>query len=217
MKVTKLLSQKKDPSRVNIYIDGEFFCGLSLDSIAKFNIYVDRDIEGEELDEILFEELKNRFLTRAFSYISRSIRSEFQLRRYLKDLSIKKKGVWYSDVDKDSIENLVNEVVEKLKEYDYLDDERFAEEFILSRIKNKPRGKNILLSELMSKGINKEIALEKLEKLVEDEYDILRRVYVKKFREQKIGMRDNKKIDFLRRKGFNWDLIEKFINNESEE
>ena len=28
-------------------------------------------------------------------------------------------------------------------------------------------------------------------------------------------MDDRKKIDFFRRKGFNWDLIEKFINDES--
>ena len=70
---------------------------------------------------------------------------------------------------------------------------------------------------MISKGISKEIAEKKLEELVEDEYDILKRVYEKKYGESKITKEDRKKIDFLLRKGFNWDLIERLINNESEE
>ncbi|NLB12267.1 recombination regulator RecX, partial [Candidatus Dojkabacteria bacterium] len=61
MKVTKLVSQKRDPDRVNMYIDEEFFCGISLDGIAKFNIYLGKELEESDLEEILFEELKNRF------------------------------------------------------------------------------------------------------------------------------------------------------------
>jgi regulatory protein len=215
MKVTKLSSQKKDSSRVNLYIDGEFFCGLSLDCIAKFNIYLGKKIEEKELELILLDELKSRFSQRAMSYISRTIKTEFQLRRYLKTLSIKKKGIWYNDISKEQLEEIFNEVVDKLKEYDYLNDEEFAHHFVLSRIKNKPRGKSVLISELMSKGVDKEIALRKVDQLVEDEYDILKRVYNKRFKGEKITIRDNKKIDFLKRKGFNWDLIKKLLEDES--
>ena len=69
----------------------------------------------------------------------------------------------------------------------------------------------------MSKGVNKEIARKKVDELVEDEYEVLKRTYRKKFREENITIRDSKKIDFLKRKGFSWDLIEKLIKNESEE
>ncbi len=217
MKVTKLSSQKKDSSRVNIYIDEEFFCGISLDSVAKFNLYVGAELDEIELGEILKNELLNRFFQRAMSYISRSVKTEFQLRRYLKDLSIKKKNVWYSEIEKDELERIFNEVISKLTKYGYIDDSVFAEQFVLSRIKNKPRGKMVLISELISKGVSKDIATEKVDELVEDEYDMLRKIYEKKFGSEKISLRDRKKIDFLMRKGFNWDLIERFINNEPEE
>lgn len=217
MKVTKLSSQKKDSSRVNMYIDDEFFCGLSLDSVAKFDIYDGKELSEEQLHKLLFEELKEKFTQRALSYVSRSIKTEFQLRRYLKTLSIKKKGSWYNDVESDILEEIFNEVIAKLNDYGYIDDEQFAEQFVLSRIRNRPRGKMILISELMSKGVEKEVAKEKVDELIEDEYDLLRKTYEKKYSNESITIRDNKKIDFLKRKGFSWDLINKLIQDESEE
>lgn len=216
MKVTQLSSQKKDSSRVNLYVDGEFFCGLSLDAVAKFGIYQGREIEEKELAEILVDELKNRFFQRAMSYISRAIKTEYQMRRYLKTLSIKKKGTWYKEIEEDQLEDIIEEIITKLKEYDYLDDEEFAFQFITSRIRTKPRGKQVLVSELMSKGVDKDLAKEKVDELVADEYDVLRRVYEKKYKGEKITIRDNKKIDFLKRKGFNWDLIKQLIEDESQ-
>ncbi len=216
MKVTQLSSQKKDPSRVNLYIDEEFFCGLSLDAVAKFAIYKGREIEEKELAEILVDELKNRFAQRAMSYISRAIKTEYQMRRYLKTLSIKKKGTWYKDIRDDQLQEIFDGIIAKLKGYGYLDDEEFAFQFINSRIRSKPRGKRVLVSELMSKGVNKDLAKKKVDELVEDEYDVLRRVYEKKYKGDKITIRDNKKIDFLKRKGFNWDLIKQLIEDESE-
>lgn len=216
MKVTQLSSQKKDSSRVNMYIDGEFFCGLSLDSVAKFNIYDGLEIEYEQLQEILFEELKTKFSQRALSYVSKTVKTEFQLRRYLKTLSIKKKGSWYKEVEKEKLEEIFNEVIDKLNKYGYIDDEQFAQQFILSRIRNRPRGKMILVSELMSKGVDKEIARKKVEELVEDEYEVLKKTYEKKYKGENITIRDRKKIDFLKRKGFSWDLINKLIKDESE-
>lgn len=214
MKVTKLVSQKRDPDRVNMYIDEEFYCGISLDGIAKFNIYLGKELEESDLEEILFEELKNRFFQRAINYISRAIKTEVQLKRYLRELSFKKKGKWFTDVSKESLEEIINDTAERLKEYNYLNDEVFAEEFLQSRIKNRPRGKAVLLSELISKGVNAELAKEKVEELVEDEYVMLKRIYEKKYGNENMSIQDSKKIDFLRRKGFSWDLINEFLNNE---
>jgi regulatory protein len=214
MKVTKLVSQKRNPDRVNMYIDEEFFCGISLDGIAKFNIYLGKELEESDLEEILFEELKNRFFQRAIDYISRAIKTEVQLKRYLRELSFKKKGKWFTDVSKESLEEIINDTAERLKEYNYLNDEVFAEEFLQSRMKNRPRGKSVLLSELISKGVNAELAKEKVEELVEDEYVMLKRIYEKKYGNENMSIQDSKKIDFLRRKGFSWDLINEFLNNE---
>jgi len=148
-------------------------------------------------------------------FLDRSPKTERQVRIYLKDLSFKKKGKWFESLGGDILSKIIEKVVSKLNEYKYIDDERFAELFVSSRMKNKPRGKDVLRMELLSKGVSKDIALKVINLLVEDEASLLVETYRKKYKEEKITKNDRKKIDFLRRKGFNWDLIEQFINNES--
>lgn len=217
MKITKLATQERNTERVNMFLDDKFACGLSLNSVAKFNLYIGKELSGEEYGEILHHDLTERVFNRAVTYISKAVKSEKQVRIYLSNLLFKKRGVWFEKLDKDSGNEIVDFTIEKLKSYSYINDEEFAEQFVLSRMKSKPRGKYILVSELISKGVSKDIAEEKVNELVADEYSILQRVYEKKYGESKISKEDRKKIDFLLRKGFNWDLIEKYINNESEE
>jgi len=217
MKITKLATQERNVERVSMFLDEKFSCGLSLNSVAKFNLYIGKELSDEEYGEILHHDLSERVFNRAVTYISRGVKSEKQIRTYLNNLLFKKKGAWFEDLSKDVGNEIVDFAVEKLKSYSYINDEEYAEQFVLSRIKSKPRGKYILVSELISKGISKDIAERKVNELVEDEYSILQRVYEKKFGESKISKEDRKKIDFLLRKGFDWDLIERYINNESEE
>lgn len=215
MKVTALETQKRDSSRLNMYIDENFFCGISLNVVAQFGIYQGKELSEDELKEVLNAELKARFFDRAVSYLVRSPKTEFQVRRYLKDLAFKKKGKWFQDISKEELQNIEENIVSRLLEYEYIDDEKYAQMFVESRIKNKPRGKNILLGELISKGVSRDTAQKVLGEMLEDEYSILVATYRKRFKEESISFDDRKKIDFLRRKGFNWDLIESFINNES--
>ncbi len=215
MVVTLLESQKKDPSRVNLYIDGNFFCGISVNTIAKYSLYVGKTIEQSTLDSLFFSELESRFFDRAISFLESAPKTEKQVKQYLKELAFKKKGKWFDSLDSETFSKILEIVVGKLNEYQYIDDERYAELFVASRMKNKPRGKDILVMELMSKGVSKDIAMKVVNNLVEDEYSLLVDTYTKKYKEEKITFEDRKKIDFLRRKGFNWDLIEKYINDES--
>jgi len=215
MKITALETQKRDNSRLNMYIDENFFCGISLNVVAKFGIYQGKELSDNELNEILNAELRERFFDRAVSFIIRSPKTEFQVRRYLKDLAFKKKGKWFQDISKEELQSIEEDIVSRLLEYEYIDDKKYAQMFVESRIKNKPRGKNILFGELISKGVSRDTTQKVLGEIVEDEYGILVATYRKRFKEEKISFEDRKKIDFLRRKGFNWDLIENFINNES--
>lgn len=217
MKVTKLAQQERNAERVNMFLDEKFACGLSLNTVAKYNIYVGKEIGDDEYRSLLYDDLGERLFNRAINYLGSSIRTAKQIKTYLRNLLFKKKGIWFEELEKDSREELISNVMGKLEKYSYLNDSEFAEAFITSRIKNKPRGKNILLGELLAKGVSKEIAEEKLAELVDDEYDMLKRAYEKKYKDEKFGIRDKKKIDFLLRKGFSWSLIETFINNEFEE
>ena len=215
MKITALESQKKDPSRVSIYVDGLFYCGVSVNNIARYSLYTGKDVEEKTLENMKFSELVDRFFDRAISFLERAPKTERQIKQYLKELAFKKKGKWFEELNNEDFSKISEIVLGKLNEYKYIDDKRYAELFVSSRMRTKPRGKDILIMELISKGVSKDIALEVVSSLVEDEYGLLKQTYYKKYKEEKVTMEDRKKIDFLRRKGFNWDLIEQFINNES--
>lgn len=217
MRVSKLEYQKRDSNRVNLYIDGKFFCGISLDTLAKESLYEGLEIEDTVLNHILVEELSLRFWIRVLEYISRSPKSEYQIVKYLKELKFKKKNIWYKedlDIDWDS---LISNIVERLKKYKYIEDESFARMFVQSRMRSKPRGKSVLIGELLSKGISKDIAQLVCEQEVVDEYSLLRDVFKKKYKGRLFDERDSKMVNFLLRKGFSWDLIQRLKEDDFKE
>ncbi|PKN02710.1 hypothetical protein CVU76_01595 [Candidatus Dojkabacteria bacterium HGW-Dojkabacteria-1] len=217
MLITKLEYQKRDPNRVNLYLEGKFFCGISLDTLAKEALYEGLNIEEEVLDRIVKEELKARFLSRALEYISKSPKTEFQIKKYLKELKFKKKNIWYKEGIEIDWESMIDSIVLKLKELKYIDDENFARMFVQSRMRIKPRGKNVMISELISKGVSKDTAQMVCDEEVEDEYELLKKTFRKKYKGKKLDTKDSKMVGFLYRKGFSWDLIEKLSNDDTEE
>ncbi|OGC44260.1 hypothetical protein A2400_00955 [candidate division WS6 bacterium RIFOXYB1_FULL_33_14] len=215
MRVSKIEYQKRDPNRVNLYIDEEFFCGISLDTLASENLYEGLEITQEVLDRIVQRDLRSRFLTRVTEYLSHSPKTEFQVYRYLKNLKFKKKNIWFKEEIYLDWDTLFDEIVGKLKEYKYIDDESFARSFVSSRLRNKPRGKSVLISELISKGVSKDIAEMVCNEDIPDELEVLRNTFEKKYRDKKFDINDSKMVGFLQRKGFNWDLIQQFSQNDT--
>ena len=216
MVITKIEYQKKDPERVNIYVDGEFFCGISLNVLAKENLYEGLTVDEQTLDRILKEDLESRFMNRAVEYLSHTAKTEFQVRKYLRDLKFKKKDIWFKEDVVLDWDNLFNQIIDSLKKYKYIDDEEFARSFVQSRLRVKPRGKSILISELLSKGVSKEIAQRVCDEEIKDEMDVLRDTFKKKYKEERFNIQNQKMVSYLLRKGFSWDLIEQFERNESE-
>ncbi len=217
MIVTKLEYQKRDPNRVNLYIDGKFFCGISIDTLAKESLYEGLSINDDTLERILYEELQSRFQNRAMEYLSKSPKSEFQIFKYLKDLRFKKKGVWYKEDLQVDWDSMFEKIVGRLKDFHLINDEEYARMFVQSRLRNRPRGKNILIAELLSKGISKEIAQLICDEEITDEYEVLKNTFRKKFRGKAFSKEDQRMVGFLMRKGFSWDLIEKLEYDTEEQ
>ena len=215
MIVSKIEYQKRDPNRVNLYIDGDFFCGISLDTLASENLYEGLDISEEVLDRLLQRDLKSRFLTRVSEYLSHSPKTEFQVYRYLKNLKFKKKNNWFKEDINIDWEKFFDEIVGKLREYKYIDDENFARSFVQSRMRNKPRGRSVLIGELMAKGVSKEIAETVCGEEIVDELELLKSTFEKKYRGKNFDIKDSKMVSFLQRKGFSWDLIERFNRDDT--
>ena len=209
MIVTKLLAKPLD--KVLLYVDDEPISQISLNSIAKYNIYINREISEEELEEILTQDLAQTLFDKSIHYSSISPKTEKQFRTHIEKI-IKDNEV---PLEESIIHSVTEDTIQKLKDYDYINDRKYAEEFVLSRIRNKPKGKQSLVYELVGKGIDKDLAEEIVSSTVSDEYDLLKKSFYKKYKTYEISFEDSKKISFLQRNGFSWDLIEQFIRENS--
>lgn len=109
-------------------------------------------------------------------------------------------------------EEIVDRVIEKLKEYKYLDDVQFASDLAVSRLRQKPQGKRRLQQSMSKKQLDRDVmeiaisaAFEKLpeEELIDEA--IKKRLRIKGKPETR---EDTKKFyDYLLRLGFSFDLI----------
>lgn len=157
MKITKLEVQKKNKNRVNLYLNEEFYCGLSLEAVVKYNLKVGQEIEEQKLEFLQTDSEKEIAQNKAISYISKYQKTEKELKDYL--------------IKKGFDEEIVFEVIKKLKEYSFVDDDIYAKNFIKS--KSKRSGKRKLSFELKKRGIDENLINENIKEYADDSETIL--------------------------------------------
>lgn len=135
--ITNLEVQKKDDRRVNLYLDDKFYAGISIELVMKHHLKKGLEIEKTVLDDLILEDEKCKALDKAVRYMSSSLKTTRQIREYLRKKEYSPQTIDY--------------VVDKMKEYKYLDDEAFAKAFVAT-YSNK-YGKLKLISALKSKGV----------------------------------------------------------------
>ncbi len=141
MEITKIEIQKKNKNRVNLYLDNEFNCGLSLEVVVKYGLKEGKEINQELLDFLCNSSEKEIAINKAISYIARYQKTEKEIKEYLF-----KKG--FGD-------EISQDVIKKLKEYNFIDDDLYAQNYI--KYKTKSVGKRKLAYELRKKGINESL------------------------------------------------------------
>ena len=138
--ITEISLQKNNKNRCNLYIDNEFFCGMSVETAVKNRIKVGQEIDKEKLEQLVSESEEHEALIKATDYISKNLKTKRQVKEYLI-----KKG--YS-------EQIAWACVDKLKEYNYIDDVEYSKRYIESL--SKRQGKRLTEYKLMMKGVKKE-------------------------------------------------------------
>lgn len=142
-------------NRFHVYVDEEW-AGVFLDEIlALYHFKTDMEIEESEFKKIKFENDKKVAFDMAVSYMEKYVVSEKGIRDYLKK----------KNFDDSTIKN----TIEKLKEYNFVDDRKFAQNYFESLSASK--GKRVISNKLKEKGISLEIINEILEN-VDDEDEI---------------------------------------------
>lgn len=217
MKITLVEPQKKNPKRFNIFLDGQFAFGADEDTIVEQRLVVGKEILRENLDKLLFEVEVGKLMEKVYGQLNVRLRSEKEIRDYLKRLAFKRK---LKDQDEIS-EVVVESLITKLKSKDLINDSRFATEWIEARRKSKNKGLQALKAELYQKGIDREIIEEKLSVINSNSEEVLaKQALEKKTRSwrnlPKLEFKQ-KALQFLMRRGFDYTLSKEVVEKVSKE
>ena len=173
---------------------------------------INADLEEEErrakpVRPIDAEKARERTLQRAVKLLAAKPRSIEELRERLLEKS------WTDEAAADY-------ALAKLKEYGYLDDERFAFGFASYRVKQKPVGRQRLARDLQTRKISKETADAALELVYQEtpEEELIQRAIENRIRlrGRPTTRQETKSLyDHLLRLGFSYDLIIRKVREAS--
>lgn len=195
MIVTKLEELSK--GKVKVYIDGEYHFLLYHKDIKIYKLQENELILEKVYEDIIQDTVLRRAKQKAMAILKYMDRTEQELKQKLKQAE-------YTDT-------IIESAIEYVKMFHYLDDERYAANYI--RYKKSTKSKRQLQTELMQKGIRKEF----IEQAFDDEYDdediaIQKAIAKKTLDIESLSQEEKMKLaSSLYRKGFKMDVIQKYM------
>ena len=75
-KITEITLQTKNKNRCNLFLDGEFFVSLSIETVVKNRLKKGQEVDRIELADIILENEKAEALTKAISYVSKALKTK---------------------------------------------------------------------------------------------------------------------------------------------
>lgn len=194
--ITKIEAQKKDETRANIYLDDEFYSGISIEAVLRNHLKKDMEIDKAILDEIILNDEKTVAMSKAVKYMGGALKTIKQIRDYLRK--------------KDFATNTIDYVIDKMLEYKYLDDEAYARSFMLTY--SSKCGKLKLKSQLRARGVSEKI----IDRLLDEEIELddsLEKVAEKYLKNKEINEKNIVKLArFLSSRGYEFDKINGYIS-----
>jgi len=190
-KITALRIQKRNPQRVNVYLDGEFAFGLA--RIVAAWLQVGQSLSPEKITELQSQDRQEVAYQQALRFIQYRPRTQNEIRQKLLKNEVPEPVITY--------------VLERLQRTGLINDQHFAENWIENRSDLRPRSRYALAHELKQRGVAPEIIDSSLSKV--DDYEMAYRAACKQYR--KYSNFDwqtyrQKMYGFLGRRGFNYEV-----------
>ena len=200
MRVTEIAEVSR--SRMKISTDEELTFVLYRGELRRLRIRQGEEIEEEALRAIREEILPKRAKLRAMNLLKNRDYTVKQLRDKL--------------VQGEYGENIIEEAIAYVRSYGYIDDRKYAEDFISCHMADRSRKK--IEMDLYRRGIDRKIIEEIMEQMEEegegpDEFSAAQKLLKKKnFDSNTAGNKEKQKMSaFLYRKGFNMDIIRRVL------
>ena len=194
-------------TRKNLYkitFDNDFEIQLYTEILLKFKLRSGDIIEEKDLKDILLQNQIYEAKNTSLRLLAKRMRTE-------KEIIDKLKQKKFED-------SIIRQTINELKRINLINDEEFVDKFINNTITlNKNYGRYALLNKLIKFGISKNLANEKISKLLtdNDEYETAlnaakkKLINLKRYDESK---KIQRLISFLSGRGYNWDIIKKVLS-----
>ena len=200
MKIKKY--KKLAQGQYSIILDDDSILNLHEDLILKYDLLLTKEIDNTMINVFLEENKKYTAYSDALRYLGIKMRSIKEIYEYL---------------DKKMYSNeIINEVVEKLKKEKYLDDNLYASYYVVDRIKMSNDGPYKIMKDLEKKGIcieyiNNSI-IEFNDKVQQDKIDKLINKQIKSNHNKSSILLKKKILEYLINLGYDRSIILSRLN-----
>jgi regulatory protein len=197
--ITDLQVQKNDADRISVFVDGEFAFGVHKDVVVKHRLTTGQTLTPEDREAVLTDEETVQAKQTALDYLAYKPRTETEVRRKLQE--------------SDTPPPVVEEVIARMHDLGYLDDEEYAQDYAHNRFSNKGYGPIRIRRELVKRGVDRGLADRAVDDLfAEVDPTAAAREHAEKYwpriADEDDPRRQKQKLhDYLRRRGFSADTI----------
>jgi len=191
--ITALKTQKRNPNRINVYLDGEFGFGVS--RIVAAWLSVGQALSDERISALKIDDEMEVAYQQALKFMDYRMRSSIEVEQYLSG--------------KGASPETISQVFERLNRSGLVDDSRFARLWTDNRSEFRPRSRRFISRELRLKGISEEVIEKTLGEMLPEE-DLAYQAglkYARKLRDSDRYTYFQKLGGFLARRGFSYDVI----------
>ncbi|NTV51756.1 MAG: regulatory protein RecX [Candidatus Firestonebacteria bacterium] len=191
-RITEIKPQVKNKQRRSVFVDGEFYCGVSEEAAVRLRLKAGQELSTAELERLRDAEADIEVREQALRWLDRRAYARGELARRLK----------FKQFPPESVER----VLDRLAGAGLINDEAFALEWLRARTRTGALGGRRVKSELKQKGVSDEtIAAVWAQAGPESEDESCEELAQKKWRSLKTLERETARrrlLSFLTRRGF---------------
>lgn len=150
--ITALKIQKRNPQRVNVYLDGTFAFGLA--RITAAWLQVGQELSDEKISSLLASDGVEVAFQKAIRFLNNRPRAEAEVWRRLREHQIPDEAILPA--------------IERLRSSGLINDTQFAKDWVENRSTFRPRGCRALAMEMRQRGIPGETIQEAIADIDEE-------------------------------------------------
>lgn len=208
MTVTQIVPYPKGKGRVSVYLNDKFAFVLYKGELSQYDLEVGKCVDDELYGRIMNETVYLRAKKRGMNLLKSMDRTEADVRRKLSE------GGYPADA--------IDVAIEYLKSYHYIDDSRYASEYI--RFKSSSMSRKQIIAKLTEKGVSQSVVSEAFCRYEEEngdsgdnnERELIRKLIIKRFPTGVSNIDYNSRqrlFAYLYGKGFSVSLIEEVYSS----